>query len=142
MRRVCSLFPLAGQSLLLATLLAVTSSAALAQTNQADATVNLPMTFHGESPSLRELQRQQIAIAPGNGKFRWGKAKPPLFEEPAPQWNLGEEPVEPNVQVETTQSLAAISGVSFEGLITLIDVVENSAKLMLDVFGGAPPSVI
>jgi len=115
MRRFFALFSLAGRNLLLATLLAVTSGAALAQTNQADATVNLPMTFHGESPSLRELQRQQIAIAPGNGKFRWGKAKPPLFEEPAAQWKVGEEPAEPSVQVETTQSLTATSGVSFEG---------------------------
>ena len=87
-------------------------SVAANKKSQKGDTLVLPMQYYGESEPLTELVKRQRPVSKENGKLQ-GSNKGPVFEEP--DGKEGNEIVLPFVQNETTGSLAAVLGASFEG---------------------------
>lgn len=76
-------------------------------------TLRQTMTFHGVSPTLADLARNQVPVAPENGQLVEDEMEP-LYEEPSPA-QLPGALGQPFVQTAAPKPFAAIAGANFEG---------------------------
>lgn len=77
-------------------------------------TIVIPMEYHGESASLKDLEKKQRPMRPEDGPIFENEVEP-LFEEPVRPAKKPLNLPEAFVQTETESQFAPITGASFDG---------------------------